>query len=148
MNKSNTWWNYEKHQIGSKSKWQQIYLHKTYKSYKTCRLSCGWDYEWILMYSLMVDPFKCLNGFRCGSTTNWGIDYFGVVVHGSLYHFVLFPPSSLMSMSSSSLHRSFTFEMFVQNKVMMIFCPTYFVTICLVGHQPSISRMPPICGGS
>jgi len=40
--------------------------------------------------------------------------------------------------SWSSLHHSFAFEMFVPHKVMMIFCPTCFVTIRLVGHHPLI----------
>jgi len=43
--------------------------------------------------------------------------------------------------SSSSLHPSSTFEMYVARKVVMIFCLKRFVTICLVGCHPSISKL-------
>ncbi len=43
---------------GPKSNGNKFIYTKAYNSYKTCKPSCGWEYEWILAYSLVVNPFK------------------------------------------------------------------------------------------
>jgi hypothetical protein len=68
-----------------------------------------------------------------------------VAVHDRCCHLVLLyhhHECQCMS-SSSSLHRLYAFKTFVPHKVTMIFCPTCFVIICLVGHHLSISTSHP-----